>query len=104
MSTQPTTSIGVPIYPPTVVEGADLKPGDLIRVDLGPYQGKAIFRVDHAPMINTHPMAHDRRPYIHATRVSKPTTESYTVGRSFYVEDVERVPEQRTLFGGGDDR
>ena len=75
-----------------------LRKGDLIRVDLG-REGMATFRVDHAPRINCHPRAHcPNRPYVHATRVSKPTHGSYTVARSFYVDEVQVMPRQASIF------
>ena len=75
-----------------------LKKGDLIKVDLG-WEGVATFRVDTAPRVNRHPRAHyPDRPYVHATRVSKPTHGSYTVARSFYVDEVQLIPQQGSLF------
>ncbi len=75
-----------------------LKKGDLIRVDLG-REGVATFRVDTEPRVNCHPRAHHPgRPYVHATRVSKPRHSSYTVSRSFYLDEVRLIPQQGSLF------
>ena len=75
-----------------------LRKGDLIRVDLG-WEGMATFRVDHAPRINCHPRAHHPgRPYVHATRVGNPKHSSYTVSRSFYVDEVQMIPQQASIF------
>jgi len=75
-----------------------LKKGDLIRVDLG-WEGVATFRVDHAPRVNCHPRAHHPgRPYVHATRISRSSHSSYTVSRSFYLDEVRLIPQQVSLF------
>ena len=72
-------------------DAVTLKKGDLIRVDLG-WEGVATFRVDTEQRVNCHPRAHyPDRPYVHATRVSRPRHSSYTLYRSFYVDEVELI-------------